>query len=128
MGPIQNCGALAGLLVGCIWSANAEAQVQAPSELPNMRGENSEQSAGVFRAAPAAADDVRPTAAAASGVRTCARGEEGEVVVCGRPKDEGFRLKPLTDKYQHKSFLGKTLDIPIFPGVHIYGLGIRVAL
>jgi len=126
MGPIQNCVARAGLLVGWIWSATAEAQVQAPSASPDMRSENTGQSAGGFRAVPAPDDDVRPTATAASGMRTCARGGEGEIVVCGRPVDERYRLKPLTDKYQHRSFLGKTLDIPIARGVHIYGLGIRV--
>jgi hypothetical protein len=126
MEPKQHCVLFAGLLVGCTWSANVEAQTQAPSEPAAVRGENTGQPAGPFRGAPTAPDDVSSTKKAASGVRTCARESEGEIVVCGRSGDERFRLKPLPDKYQHKSFLGQTLDIPIAPGIHIHGLGIRV--
>jgi len=46
-----NCIALAGFLVGCIGAANAEAQTQAPAEPSTVRSENTDQSAGVFRAA-----------------------------------------------------------------------------
>jgi len=127
MGPMRNCVALGGFLVACIGSANAEVQTQAPAEPSTVRSENTDQSAGLFRAAPMTPDDIGPTKIAASGVRTCACEGEGEVVVCARPDDEGYRLKPLTDKYEHKSFLGKTLDIPITRGIHLYGLGIRVA-
>jgi hypothetical protein len=124
---MRNGVALAGLLAGLLCSTNAEAQAQASTEPSNVRNDSADLSVTSAHAAPAEFDDVRPTAKVTQGARTCSRGSDGEVVVCGRAQDDDFRLRPLSDQYQTQNFLGKTLDIKIAPGVHLYGLGIRVS-
>lgn len=120
-----NCITLALLLAGLVWSSSVSAQARTASTRANLVDENDagqfEKSIGTGPSEPESPGQLRTSALAPR----CPTTVENEIVVCARPDDEGYRLKPLPEKYKSKS-LGKTLDIEIAPGVHVNGLGLKL--
>jgi hypothetical protein len=119
-----NCVTLAGLLAGFVWSSSASAQTGTVSERTNLANERPKQMESSVGAGPPETETLGQLGTLALAPR-CPSAVENEIVVCARPDDDGFRLKPLPEKYKGNR-LGKTLDIEIAPGVHINGLGLKL--
>lgn len=121
--PMLNC-ITAGLVIGLLWSSGASAQTSGASERANPAVKNAKQVEKSVGTGPSEPESVGqlPSSALTSG---CPSAVENEIVVCARPDDDGYRLKPLPEKYKG-SRLGRTLDIEVAPGVHINGLGLKL--
>jgi hypothetical protein len=119
-----NCIAVAGLLIGFFWSSGSNAQAEPAAERVNLAGESSKEPKKSYGTGPAEGDALAQLPATTPTSR-CVSAVENEIVVCARPDDNGYRLKPLPEKYKANR-LGKPLDIEIAPGVHVNGLGLKL--